>query len=112
MVEIFRRTFRLDSCGSTANFLHIALVLVVLLTWPISLAAKLTAYTCKSSTSLAPNHVFIFGLGYTGLALASSIKSQFPDCIISGTCRSIEKAENLKKFGIQPFIFDPDVSLL
>ena len=57
-----------------------------------------------------PSHVFIFGLGYTGLALVSSIKNKFPQCVISGTCRSVDKAVNLKKFGIQPFIFDPDVS--
>ena len=64
----------------------------------------------KSGTFLVPNHVFIFGLGYTGLALVSAIKREYPECIISGTCRSLDKAENLKKFGIETYIFDPDVS--
>ena len=58
----------------------------------------------------SPTHVFIFGLGYTGLALVASIKEKFPDCLVSGTCRSVDKATNLLGLGIQSFIFDPDVS--
>jgi hypothetical protein len=72
-------------------------------------ASKLKFSTQIQRADVTPSHVFIFGLGYTGLALVSSIKRVFPDCVISGTCRSLDKAENLKKFGIQPFIFDPDV---
>eukprot|EP00596_Hydrurales_sp_CCMP1899_P002147 CAMPEP_0119036484 /NCGR_PEP_ID=MMETSP1177-20130426/4212_1 /TAXON_ID=2985 /ORGANISM="Ochromonas sp, Strain CCMP1899" /LENGTH=481 /DNA_ID=CAMNT_0006996413 /DNA_START=450 /DNA_END=1895 /DNA_ORIENTATION=- len=33
---------------------------------------------------------------------------KYPDCSISGTCRSKDKSENLMKFGIQPHIFNPD----
>ena len=29
-----------------------------------------------------PKHVFIFGLGYCGMALAASILRQFPNCIV------------------------------
>ena len=58
----------------------------------------------------SPTNVFIFGLGYTGLALVASIKEKFPDCLVSGTCRSVDKATNLLGLGIQSFIFDPDVS--
>jgi hypothetical protein len=72
-------------------------------------ASKLKFSTQIQRADVTPSHVFIFGLGYSGLALVSSIKRVFPDCVISGTCRSLDKAENLKKFGIQPFIFDPDV---
>ena len=86
-----------------------ALILVVLLSCSTSIATKRYAPSFKSHTPQAPSHVFIFGLGYTGLALASSIKNQFPNCIVSGTCRSEDKAENLRKFGIRTFVFDPDV---
>jgi hypothetical protein len=72
-------------------------------------ASKLKFSTPIQRADITPSHVFIFGLGYSGLALVSSIQRVFPDCVISGTCRSLDKAENLKKFGIQPFIFDPDV---
>ena len=72
-------------------------------------ASKLKFSTQIQRADVTPSHVFIFGLGYSGLALVSSLKRAFPDCVISGTCRSLDKADNLKKFGIQPFIFDPDV---
>lgn len=72
-------------------------------------ASKLKFSTQIQRADVTPSHVFIFGLGYSGLALVSSLRRDFPDCVISGTCRSLDKAENLKKFGIQPFIFDPDV---
>lgn len=94
------------------GFLTVTLLLLIELTWTNSLVAKPDIFATPKieSTKVIPSHVFIFGLGYTGLALASSLKSKFPDCLISGTCRSISKAENLRKFGIQTHIFDPDVS--
>lgn len=44
-----------------------------------------------------------------GLALVSSVQRQYPMCAISGTCRSLDKAKNLEKFGIRAYIFNPDV---
>lgn len=81
----------------------------------LSQITKSTSYGTSPVKSMnakkvVPSHIFIFGLGYTGLALVSSIKKRYPDCLISGTCRSLDKAESLMKFGIVPYIFDPDVS--
>lgn len=94
------------------GFLIVSLLLLTELKWTNSLVAKPDIFATPKveSTKGIPSHVFIFGLGYTGLALASSLRTKFPDCLISGTCRSISKAENLRKFGIQTHIFDPDVS--
>ena len=98
--------------GVIRSFLTISFLFLTELTWTNSLVAK-TDLLATSKIELPrgdPSHVFIFGLGYTGLALASSLKTKFPDCLISGTCRSLSKADNLKKLGIQTHIFDPDVS--
>ena len=55
-----------------------------------------------------PTHVFIFGLGYTGLAIASAIRKSYAECIVSGTCRASEKVESLRNLGIQSYVFNPD----
>jgi hypothetical protein len=54
--------------------------------------------------------VFIFGLGYTGLAIAQSIRDQFPDCSVCGTCRTLEKAKTLRHLGLDACVFNPDDS--
>ena len=55
-------------------------------------------------------NVFIFGVGYTGLALAHAIQRRWPNkCTISGTCRTKEKAEHLQRtYGVDAFKFDVD----
>ena len=55
-----------------------------------------------------PAHVFIFGLGYTGLAIASYIKREYLDCIVSGCCTKEEKVEALRKLGINAVVFNTD----
>lgn len=52
------------------------------------------------------NRVFIFGMGYTSLALANSLKKQGWDVV--GTCRSEEKREALELRGFQTHRFNPD----
>ena len=55
--------------------------------------------------------VFIWGLGYTGLGIANILlKNQYlhQECVVSGTCRTYEKAQNLRKLGIDAHIFDVD----
>ena len=56
-----------------------------------------------------PTDIFIFGLGYTGLAVARAAKQEWGDgCRIAGTCRSQHKADALRKIGIEAFPFDID----
>lgn len=56
-----------------------------------------------------PPDIFIFGLGYTGLAVARAAKQQWGDaCRVSGTCRTQSKADALQKIGIEAFPFDID----
>jgi len=56
-----------------------------------------------------PTDIFIFGLGYTGLAVARAAKQEWGDvCRIAGTCRSQHKANALRKIGIEAFPFDID----
>ena len=58
--------------------------------------------------------VFIWGLGYTGIGIANVLlhlpKMELgePGCVVSGTCRSQEKAESLRKLGIDAHVFDVD----
>ncbi len=49
-------------------------------------------------------HVMIFGCGYSGTAIARAFGER--GIRISGTTRSEEKAEELRKSGIEAFIFD------
>ena len=56
-----------------------------------------------------PQHVFIFGLGYTGLGLASTL-TRFPGCVVSGTCRTDDKVKALNDLGIDAHVFDTDGS--
>lgn len=49
-------------------------------------------------------HVMIFGCGYSGTAIAKAFGES--GTRVSGTSRSPEKAEELRKAGIEAFIFD------
>lgn len=52
--------------------------------------------------------LMIFGFGFTSAAVASRLKQKH--MAISGTTRSAEKAEMLKKQGVNPIIFDGENS--
>lgn len=69
-----------------------------------------TSLTVKPTPSPPPRHVFIFGLGYTGLALASDLLARYPGgaCVVSGTCRTVDKASALTTLGIDAHVFDTD----
>ncbi len=49
-------------------------------------------------------HLMILGAGYSGKAIASAFAAR--GFIVSGTTRSAEKAVQLEKQGIRPFLFD------
>jgi len=73
--------------------------------------AGLPLETTGRASALAspPKHLFIFGLGYTGLAISELFSSTFgPQLKISGTCREVEKQANLNRLGIDTHIFDLD----
>jgi len=63
---------------------------------------------CKGKVSVlgAPNHLFIFGLGYSARFLARKVLSE--GWQVTGTCQSQEKAADLALDGITPIIFDRD----
>ena len=58
--------------------------------------------------------VFIWGLGYTGLGISNNLVNLArtelgePECVVSGTCRSEEKAQSLRRLGIDAHVFDVD----
>jgi nucleoside-diphosphate-sugar epimerase len=58
--------------------------------------------------------VFIWGLGYTGLGISNVLlqlprtETGEPGCVVSGTCRSEEKAQSLRKLGIDAHVFNVD----
>ena len=53
--------------------------------------------------------IFIFGVGYTGLAVARAARQRWGNaCRVAGTCRSQQKADALNKLGIEAFPFDID----
>jgi nucleoside-diphosphate-sugar epimerase len=54
----------------------------------------------------APRRLFVFGLGYSALVLASRLRAKGWN--IAGTCRSEEKQRALAAQGIQAFLFDRD----
>ena len=57
----------------------------------------------------APNskaRVFVFGMGYTALALANSLRKRGWE--VAGTCRSEEKREALERRGFRAHRFNPD----
>ena len=62
------------------------------------------------TSSPPPRHVFIFGLGYSGLAFASDLLARYPGgaCVVSGTCRTDDKAAALTALGIDAHVFDTD----
>lgn len=49
-------------------------------------------------------HAMILGAGYSGKAIANNLQAHIPQ--ISGTTRSPDKAEQLEKLGIKPFVFN------
>ncbi len=51
-------------------------------------------------------HLFCFGLGYTALRLALSLRAD--GWTVGGTVRSPEKADSLAKQGIETWVFDRD----
>ncbi len=52
------------------------------------------------------SHLFCFGLGYTALALAHRLAA--PEWLVTGTCRSTEKAAALRDAGYSAVLFDRD----
>lgn len=54
-------------------------------------------------------HLFCFGLGYSAITMAKQLLSE--GWRVSGTCRTLEKCEELRKFGITAYIFDEDLPL-
>ena len=74
-------------------------------------SAKSREISASLGTSdLGPDkpHVFIFGLGYTGLAIASYIKRVYPACKVSGSCTKEEKVSSLRNLGINAVLFNSD----
>lgn len=52
-------------------------------------------------------HLMVFGAGYSGKAIAAALGPSARH--VSGTTRTAEKAEELRKAGIEPFIFDGNI---
>jgi nucleoside-diphosphate-sugar epimerase len=58
----------------------------------------------------APRRLFVFGLGYSALALAARLRAK--GWSIAGTCRSEDKQRELAARGIKAFLFDRDRPLV
>lgn len=56
------------------------------------------------------NHLFVFGLGFSGLALARGLRAD--GWRVSGTARSAEKVAALEAEGIEAWRFAPDAPLM
>ncbi len=54
-------------------------------------------------------HIFCFGLGYSALTLAKQLLAE--GWRVSGTCRTTDKCEQLRRLGITAYIFDNDLPL-
>jgi nucleoside-diphosphate-sugar epimerase len=52
------------------------------------------------------SHLFCFGLGYTALAFAHRLAA--PESLVTGTCRTPEKAAALREAGLSAVLFDRD----
>ena len=62
-----------------------------------------------SESGPGPPQLFIFGVGYTGLAVARAARQRWGQaCRIAGTCRTQYKADALQQVGIEAFPFDLD----
>ncbi len=68
--------------------------------------AQDTRPTSRQPDSGQPGHLFCFGLGYTGTVLARLLLQD--GWRVSGTCRSPEKAAELRALGIAAYLFDRD----
>ena len=55
---------------------------------------------------MASNRAFIFGMGYTSLALANSLRKRRWE--VAGMCRSEEKRGALEAWGFRAHRFNPD----
>jgi hypothetical protein len=60
----------------------------------------------ESGENECEKRVFMFGMGYTCIALANTLQKQ--NWIVAGTCRSDEKVAGLQSQGFQAFHFNPD----
>ena len=56
------------------------------------------------SRPTAPRRLFVFGLGYSALALATRLHAR--GWSVAGTCRGEEKQRELEARGIKAFLFD------
>ena len=65
--------------------------------------AALTAVTFDS-----PSRLFIFGFGYTTLALLRSLRADGGVWEVSGACTSKEKAQALREAGVDAHVWHPD----
>jgi nucleoside-diphosphate-sugar epimerase len=55
---------------------------------------------------MTARHLFCFGLGYTALALARRLRGS--GWVVSGTCRTADKAAKLREAGLHAELFDRD----
>jgi nucleoside-diphosphate-sugar epimerase len=49
-------------------------------------------------------HLFVFGLGYSGLEIAKLAKAE--GWTVAGTCTTADKAERMRALGIEAYLFD------
>jgi nucleoside-diphosphate-sugar epimerase len=89
-----------------------ALQLIVSLTLAFSINSnpvKLKSTAIKAINDYVPadkRSIFIFGLGYVGTALATSLlKDGWKVC---GTCTNVIKIRSLRSLGIEAYLFDED----
>lgn len=74
---------------------------------PLLVLAWLLSFSASVSISqLRPKSAFIFGLGFVGRRFASQLVGDGWD--VAGTCRSAEKAQELKSLGIRALLFDDE----
>jgi len=82
------------------------------LIWAVLVVAILLAITSvkhegnlEIGVGLEGSRVMVLGLGYVGLAVASSIRRQWPDVQVSATCRNPHKAGILRAHGIPTYVY-------
>ena len=86
----------------------------LVLLWALSLSANALSLNGGAAASgggaaevAGGKRAFIFGLGYTGIALAQRLVRD--DWEVCGTCTTEEKVERLASVGIKGFLFDPQL---
>ena len=80
-------------------------IMSLFLLWNLLLSTSVTAMTTSTTNAhqqqqqyhekYTPTNIFIGGLGYVGLRLASSLHEVYPHAYISGTVRSVERRDGL-----------------